>query len=126
MCHLITYTSASTTTPTPPGIIRPGKFTAILGGSGAGKTSLMNCLLGRETITSGTIEFLATATGINTSSNTGGEGGNTPSAAEPLSSTQQQRLVGFVPQFDVFLRVMTVVQLLTHSARTRLPAMMSG
>ena len=45
---------------------------------------------------------------------------------EPLSSTQQQRLVGFVPQFDVFLRSMTVFQLLTHSARTRLPAAMSG
>jgi hypothetical protein len=30
--------------------------------------------------------------------------------------------VGFVPQFDVFLRSMTVLQLLRHSARTRLPA----
>jgi len=107
------------------GLIRPGKFTAILGGSGAGKTSLMNCLLGRETITSGSIEFLAAAT--NTSHGRGGgeEGGNFSSGLEPLSSSQQQRLVGFVPQFDVFLRVMTVVQLLTHSARTRLPASMT-
>ena len=104
------------------GVIRPGKFTAILGGSGAGKTSLMSCLLGREVITSGSIEFLAAVTGAN---HGGGEGGNSSSALEPLSSTQQQRLVGFVPQFDVFLRVMTVVQLLTHSARTRLPSTMT-
>ena len=41
---------------------------------------------------------------------------------EVLTSRQLQRLVGFVPQFDVFLRSMTVLQLLRHSARTRLPA----
>ena len=120
------------------GLIRPGKFTAILGGSGAGKTSLMSCLLGRETITSGTIEFLATTTTTATARGSSGsgssgdregggfEGGSLSPAVVPLSSTQQQRLVGFVPQFDVFLRSMTVLQLLTHSARTRLPADMTG
>ena len=114
---------------------------------------MMNCLLGRETITSGSIEFLATATAttatttttgvglVKNKSNTnggngddgveGGAGGSSSSSlpiteSAPLSLSQQQRLVGFVPQFDVFIRSMTVVQLLTHSARTRLPATMTG
>ena len=39
------------------GAIRAGKFTAIMGGSGAGKTSLMMSLLGREVITAGQIVY---------------------------------------------------------------------
>jgi len=39
------------------GVIRAGKFTAIMGGSGAGKTSLMMSLLGREVITAGQIVY---------------------------------------------------------------------
>ena len=76
------------------GEVQPGRFTAILGGSGAGKTSLMNCLLGREPKTSGQIVYSAVS----------GE------AEEQLSNDVLQRLVAFVPQNDVFLRSMTVSQ----------------
>ena len=81
--------------------IRPGRFTAIIGGSGAGKTSLMNVLLGREDQTSGTVKFSV--------------------AGKELSVSDMRNVVGFVPQTDVMIRDLTVQQLLEHSARTRLP-----
>ena len=81
--------------------IRPGRFTAIIGGSGAGKTSLMNVLLGREDQTSGTVKFSV--------------------ASRELSVSEMRNVVGFVPQTDVMIRDLTVQQLLEHSARTRLP-----
>jgi energy-coupling factor transporter ATP-binding protein EcfA2 len=129
------------------GVIRAGKFTAIMGGSGAGKTSLMMSLLGREVITAGQIVYeVGTMDGLRlplgvacvallglivirlTLTLTPRAAGIAQGAAaagdapEALTSRQLQRLVGFVPQFDVFLRSMTVLQLLRHSARTRLPA----
>lgn len=81
--------------------IKPGRFTAIIGGSGAGKTSLMNVLLGREDQTSGTVKFSV--------------------AGKELSVSDMRNVVGFVPQTDVMIRDLTVKQLLEHSARTRLP-----
>jgi len=86
------------------GFIRPGKFTAILGGSGAGKTSLMNVLLGRENRTSGDIEY------------------RTPEFENRIPSKLLDRVIAFVPQNDVYLREMTVEQLVTYSAKWRLPA----
>jgi ABC-type cobalamin/Fe3+-siderophores transport system ATPase subunit len=82
------------------GEVQPGRFTAILGGSGAGKTSLMNCLLGREPKTSGQIVYSAVSV--------------SGDAEEQLSNDVLQRLVAFVPQNDVFLRSMTVSQV-SHS-----------
>lgn len=86
------------------GTIHPGRFTAIIGGSGAGKTSLMNVLLGRENATGGTVQY-----SLQSNPN------------QFLSSSLLQKIVGFVPQTDVMLRELTVEQLLYHSARTRLP-----
>ena len=84
------------------GTIESNKVTAIIGGSGAGKTSLMNVLLRREEITSGSINFMTDGT-----------------TKLPISFIQDH--VGYVPQNDVLIRNMTASQLLYHSARSRLP-----
>jgi ABC-type multidrug transport system ATPase subunit len=86
------------------GEIQPGRFTAILGGSGAGKTSLMNCLLGREMKTSGSIVYSTVTNSVFRAGNTG------PGQGVELTASQLQRVVAFVPQNDVFLRSMTVSQ----------------
>lgn len=111
------------------GLIKPKTFTAILGGSGAGKllyivycilyfvtnaltgalaptgkTSLMNVILGREALTAGDVSFVSDDYG----------GGRIP--AHLLD-----RIVAFVPQNEVYLREMTVEELVLHSARWRLP-----
>ena len=85
------------------GNIASNKVTAIIGGSGAGKTSLMNVLLRREEVTSGNIDFLATDTETR------------------LPPSFVKNHVAYVPQNDVLIRSMTVSQLLYHSARSRLP-----
>jgi ABC-type multidrug transport system ATPase subunit len=84
------------------GHIRPGKFTAIMGGSGAGKTTLMNAILGREAVTSGEISYQSKDY----------PGGKIPARI-------LDRIVAFVPQNDVYLREMTVYELVEHSARWR-------
>ena len=83
------------------GIIASNKVTAIIGGSGAGKTSLMNVLLNREVVTSGNIDFIS-------------------SDMTKLHPSFIQYHVGYVPQNDILIRNMTVSQLLYHSARSRL------
>jgi len=91
------------------GVITPGKLTAVIGGSGAGKTSLMNVLLGRERATAGKVTFLPPAA----------PGSDVPPT--PLRDSEMARLIGFVPQTDVMLRDLTIYNLLEHSARSRLP-----
>eukprot|EP01034_Spumella_vulgaris_P036420 gene36420-44921_t len=88
------------------GHIRPGKFTAILGGSGAGKTSLMNVILGREDRTTGTVRYVSP---------------NYKEGKQSIPCTLLDRIVAFVPQNDVYLREMTVYELVLHSAYCRLP-----
>jgi ABC-type multidrug transport system ATPase subunit len=88
------------------GRIRPGKFTAIIGGSGAGKTSLMNVILGREAKTAGEISYLS----------------KDYHATKKIPSKLLDRIIAFVPQNDIYLREMTVYELIEHSARWRLPS----
>eukprot|EP01039_Chlorochromonas_danica_P003582 gene3582-3923_t len=89
------------------GQIHPGRFTAIMGGSGAGKTSLMNVILGREAKTGGKVNFLS------------------PDFLGRIPPTLLDRVVAFVPQTDVYLREMTVYELILHSALWRSSASLS-
>ncbi len=97
------------------GKIRPSRFTAILGGSGAGKTSLMNVILGREAASAGKITYRS----CDKRETVGNSDGN----AIPVDMLD--RIVAFVPQNDIYLREMTVEELVMHSARWRLPSHLS-
>ncbi|RKP05905.1 hypothetical protein THASP1DRAFT_19180 [Thamnocephalis sphaerospora] len=81
------------------GQLSSGRCCAILGPSGAGKTTFVSLLTGKAKKTSGTIML----NGVE----------------EPLS--KYQKLIGFVPQEDVMMRELTVRDILIHSALMRLP-----
>ncbi|KAJ2998064.1 hypothetical protein HDV02_004889 [Globomyces sp. JEL0801] len=81
------------------GEFHPGKFTAIMGPSGAGKTTFLNVLLGKIQGTSGKVI-------INDC-----EG----------SLADLKKVVGFVPQQDIMLPELTVRENIYHSCRTRAP-----
>ena len=86
------------------GELKAGRLTAIMGPSGAGKTSFLNVLSGK-----------AVAYG-----EVGGElliNGR----VERDGISKFKRSVGFVPQEDTMLREMTPKEILTFSARMRLP-----
>jgi pSer/pThr/pTyr-binding forkhead associated (FHA) protein len=80
---------------------RPGTLTAIIGGSGAGKTTLARLIAGYATPTSGTVTF---------------EGHNIHTAYATLRTR-----IGMVPQDDVVHRQLTVNQALGYAAELRLP-----
>lgn len=85
------------------GEFHSGRVAAIMGPSGAGKTTFLNVISGRIKHTTGNI-FLNGVKG---------------------DISKYDKLVGFVPQEDVMLRVLTVREILDHSARMRLPSSMS-
>jgi putative ABC transport system ATP-binding protein len=84
---------------------RPGEFTALVGGSGAGKTTLMKALLGLEVAQQGTV-FV--------------------SGRPFIENGQAQRfaamhtVVGYVPQDDIVHRELTPLEALDYVARFRL------
>ncbi|HEY1439827.1 MAG TPA: ATP-binding cassette domain-containing protein, partial [Mycobacterium sp.] len=80
---------------------RPGTLTAIIGGSGAGKTTLSRLIAGYATPTSGTVTF---------------EGHNIHTSYATLRTR-----IGMVPQDDVVHRQLTVNQALGYAAELRLP-----
>jgi ABC-type multidrug transport system ATPase subunit len=84
------------------GELRAGRVTAVMGPSGAGKTTFLNAVSCRATygITSGIVCV-------------NGE-------QKPISHFKS--IVGFVPQDDTMLRELTVKEILTFCAEIRLPA----
>jgi len=80
---------------------RPGTLTAIIGGSGAGKTTLSRLIAGYTSPTSGTVTF---------------EGHNIHTEYASMRSR-----IGMVPQDDVVHRQLTVNQALNYAAELRLP-----
>ena len=80
---------------------RPGTVTAIIGGSGAGKTTLSRLIAGYATPTSGSVTF---------------EGHDIHTQYASLRTR-----IGMVPQDDVVHRQLTVNQALGYAAELRLP-----
>ena len=85
------------------GSFQCGTMTAIMGPSGAGKSTLFSLLTGKIKRSSGTILL------------NGFE--------DELS--QYKKLLGFVPQDDIMLKMLTVNDILAHSAHMRLPTTMN-
>ncbi|RHZ83218.1 hypothetical protein Glove_99g58 [Diversispora epigaea] len=84
------------------GSLKHGRTCAIMGPSGAGKTTLVSLLTGKVRKTNGRIKV----NGI----------------SRPLSN--YRKLIGFVPQEDIMLRELTIREILVHSALMRLPTEM--
>jgi ABC-type lipoprotein export system ATPase subunit len=86
------------------GSIRGGRLTAIMGPSGSGKSTFLNALLNKVPISHGTIRVNHTHT---------------------VPDLISLNVLGFVPQVDTMLTMMTVRDLVTHSAYMRLPGAMA-
>ena len=83
------------------GWAQPGQLTALMGGSGAGKTTLMDCVAGRKTV--GEIHGDITVNG------------------HPKVQATWSRVMGYVEQMDIHTPAQTVLEALLFSARLRLP-----
>lgn len=83
------------------GAFRPGVLTALMGVSGAGKTTLMDVLAGRKT--GGYIE------------------GNITISGYPKNQKTFARISGYCEQFDIHSPNVTVYESLLYSAWLRLP-----
>ncbi|KAA1244696.1 ATP-binding cassette domain-containing protein, partial [Mycobacterium simiae] len=79
----------------------PGTLTAVIGGSGAGKTTLSRLIAGYTNPSSGTVSFA---------------GHNIHTGYASLRSR-----IGMVPQDDVVHRQLTIIQALGYAAELRLP-----
>eukprot|EP00469_Lotharella_globosa_P013620 CAMPEP_0167789252 /NCGR_PEP_ID=MMETSP0111_2-20121227/10568_1 /TAXON_ID=91324 /ORGANISM="Lotharella globosa, Strain CCCM811" /LENGTH=973 /DNA_ID=CAMNT_0007681371 /DNA_START=21 /DNA_END=2942 /DNA_ORIENTATION=+ len=81
------------------GEFKKGRLCAVMGPSGAGKTTLFNLITGKAKRTGGRVLL----------------------NGEVSELSKYKRLVGFVPQEDIMLRSATVTDVLNFSARRRLP-----
>ncbi|KAJ3020130.1 UNVERIFIED_CONTAM: hypothetical protein HDU68_010331 [Siphonaria sp. JEL0065] len=81
------------------GRIREGTMTAILGPSGAGKTTFMNVLMGKVEKTGGKLLINGQESEVHL----------------------YRKIIGYVPQEDIMLHELTVRENVLHSARVRLP-----
>ncbi|WIA42005.1 hypothetical protein OEZ86_009302 [Tetradesmus obliquus] len=78
----------------------PGKLMALMGGSGAGKTTLMDVICGRKTVGRTTGHLLVNG--------------------QPIVKSSWSRVVGYVEQMDVHTPAQTVIEALWFSGRLRL------
>ena len=74
------------------------ELVAILGTSGAGKSTFVNCVIGYEKLTSGSVE-------IN---------------GQDFNSSAEKNLIGYVPQMDLIRPNLTVMKTLEYVAKLRL------
>ncbi|KAI1850301.1 hypothetical protein JX266_004159 [Neoarthrinium moseri] len=81
------------------GSIERGNLVAVMGGSGAGKSTFVNVLMGKTAHTGGSV----TVNGV------------------PGKIKRYKKLIGYVPQDDIVLPELTVYENILHSARIRLP-----
>ncbi|KAJ3407929.1 hypothetical protein CcCBS67573_g00435 [Chytriomyces confervae] len=81
------------------GRIQAGRMTAIMGPSGAGKTTFMNVLMGKAARTSGILKI-------------------NDSVAE---MQQYRKIIGYVPQEDIMIEELSVRENIRYAARSRLP-----
>ncbi|KAF4459172.1 ABC transporter (ATP-binding-cassette) [Fusarium albosuccineum] len=81
------------------GSIEQGQLVAVMGGSGAGKSTFVNVLMGKTSNTGGIVAV-----------------NNTPGKMK-----RYKKLTGYVPQDDIVLPELTVYENIVHSARIRLP-----
>jgi ABC-type multidrug transport system ATPase subunit len=81
------------------GSIKRGSLVAVMGGSGAGKSTFVNVLMGKITKTKGAVMI-----------------NNVPGRIK-----RYKKLIGYVPQDDIVLPELTVYENILHSARIRLP-----
>ncbi|KAJ3217020.1 hypothetical protein HK099_005623 [Clydaea vesicula] len=82
------------------GEFKHGRLCAIMGPSGTGKTTFINLLTGKTKRTSGKIFVNGKRSEL----------------------SYYKKLIGFVPQEDIMLRELTVMDILSHSAKMRLPS----
>ncbi|KAG0243696.1 hypothetical protein BGW41_001569 [Actinomortierella wolfii] len=87
------------------GLVKPGQVMAIMGASGAGKTSLLDILARRH------------KSGIVT--------GNMYVNGRTVTNHQYKRVVGYVDQEDTLMSTLTVYETILYSALLRLPRDMS-
>lgn len=81
--------------------VKPGEFVAIIGGSGAGKSSFLNCISGYSKPTGGHVCL---------------NGDDLYENYEVL-----KKVIGYVPQSDIVYDNLTVTQMLEYAARLRMP-----
>jgi ABC transport system ATP-binding/permease protein len=81
--------------------IEPGQFVALVGGSGAGKSTMLRSLLGIEPITGGTVYLNGDDLGAN--------------------FNIYRSLIGYVPQSDIVHTNLRVREVLYYAAKLRLP-----
>ena len=81
------------------GSIPRGSLVAVMGGSGAGKSTFVNVLMGKTAHTGGAV----TVNG------------------QPSKVSRFKKLIGYVPQDDIVLPELTVYENIAHAANVRLP-----
>lgn len=81
--------------------VKPGQFVAFVGGSGAGKSTFMNCISGVSRPTSGSVYV---------------NGNNLLKNYSALKN-----IIGYVPQDDIVFNDLTLIDMLRYSADLRMP-----